>query len=244
MGKNSIKNTKTKLVLGGVIAAVLASLTVATLNLPSQMTPSQGQYGAVVYPGNLNTTVNGCGDVFRFSTNESLYGVIPQEAYATAQTKTIIPTHPMIVPVYGYMSDRGLKKNEVKFYERKGYPDFPRQQILRTMWDDNTTVIWYDENATAADVFRIKKYTTEHTNVLAVPWTGVDALPMNRHIAFSTWGISQSCNTFDNSVLNDFQNFKKVHPVKHTVTPPVKKLNKFGLLSPINPGVSYKGKDS
>jgi len=240
-------NTKSKVLLLGTVGLVLGGLVVATYNVPSQNAVTKGQFGSTMYSSSLTATANSCGETFRFKTNESLYGEIPQEFYAKPNDDNTfnIPKHPMIVPVYGYMSSRPLSAEQVRFYaDDEDYQEVPIQVVLRTMWDYDTKVIWYGDKATSGDIYNIEQYVKTHSNVLALPWKSETPIPLQRNIAFSSWGISQSCGTWDETVFNEFTKFAEDNPVKHEDTPPVSKLSKYGKLYPIDPGRSYEDQGS
>ena len=64
---------------------------------------SAGQLGSVVYPASLTSLASGCGDfnVWNNLKAKDQYAVIPA---SERESLTAIPTHQMIVPVYGYMN--------------------------------------------------------------------------------------------------------------------------------------------
>jgi hypothetical protein len=239
----SISNRKTKYGILGTIVVVVGLLVTATLNLNPELAPSKGDFGSVVYPASIRAISDSCGDIFRFTPSSSLYAEIPEDIYTNKKDNSEIPAPPMIVPVYGYMASRPLADSQIHFYAAKGFKasTIPRQLILRTMFDKGTKVIYYTDKINAGDLIAIKQYTTVHPNVLAIPWTMQEPLPLNRDIAWSTWGISQSCSKWDDSVFDEFASFVKAHPVTHEKTPRVAKLTAAHALPLLIPKGSNSG---
>ena len=159
----------------------------------------------------------GCGNLFRAKyavqmskeIPESYYNIIPQDGY--------IPSSPLIIPIYGYLSQRGMHPSQFKFYSPESVnKDLPESLILRTMYDNNVVVIWYDpEKISKEDYEGLKAFGNENEGkVLIMPWLHYDSktLPRDRTIAYAVFGMSQSCKTFNFEVIQQFISFTDEHP--------------------------------
>lgn len=205
--------------------------------MPSANTPYTGANQSTIYPANLRSIATSCGDIFQFAPDEKDYGIIPQSVLD--QETPVIPDHPMTIPVYGYMSPDLITRDQVRFYG-PGESNIPtKQQLLRAMYDYGTIVIWYDSlKIPAPTLNEIHDYVGTHFNVVAIPWTG-KILPYGRLLAYSTWGNSQSCNTWAPAVLDEFMEFSATHTLSRPMPAPEAKLNKSGGLFLIDPDNIY-----
>jgi hypothetical protein len=101
----------------------------------------------------------------------------------------------------------------------------PYPTILRTLFDYDVTIIWYDPEDPIL-MIDVRGYVSEHENVMALPWLYTDRqIPLDRKIAFSKWGITQSCSNFSVGTVNDFVEFTQKYSVAHEETPPHAQLN-------------------
>jgi hypothetical protein len=250
--KRAVRTTASKFTLFGFLLLVVVGLIVATVRLPSQSAPARIDAYSVSYPGGLDEIANACGDIYRFTPTRAWYGIIPDSIYNAFQKTNIklaagLQHHYMSVPVYGYMDRTLLPKSAVKFYSQTDDPKYASYTILRMMYDYKTTVIWYNTRATDDEVTAIKKYVAQHPNTLALPWHNYNGapIPLKRHFAFSSWGISQTCTSFDVNVLNKFTAFTSKHVVpRPTPTPQAKLIEEpngskhlggIGPVRPLNP---------
>jgi len=244
MSNQPINSNITKVGIVATIFIVVATLVTATLHLPPQTRPTSGQFNSTIYPASLSAIAASCGDIFRFKTTPNLYGVIPDKI-AEQNKEALIPVAPMIVPVYGYMSKEALPDSAIKFYDEANYEPISRATLLRTMYDKDTTVIYYTKALDSGNLFAVKQYADNHPNVLAIPWTFDSAgLPLNRDLAWSKWGISQSCIDWNGKALNDFLELAKEKPVTHAKKASEVELTVKGALPSIVPGRFTNGPNS
>jgi hypothetical protein len=241
--KFDISNKRTKRTLFGVILGVISVLTIATVNISPQLAAVAGDYGSTIYPASIRAVSNSCGDIFAFEPDENFFGEIPAEFLDPENVKSDIPisTHPMIVPVYGYMSPAPLAKTDIHFYPAEGFMEIPYATILRTMYDLDTAVIYYDSGVPAGDLIAVQQYALENPNTLVVPWTFEDSLPLKRELAYAVWGISQTCGTWDEDVFTEFRLFTEENTVSRPSPAPAAKLTDDGYLQIITPAPRKPG---
>ena len=241
------KNTGTKVGILLTLLLVVTFVVVGNLVLPSRLTPYNGgnaTFGATVYPTRIEGIAESCGDMYQWQhlTSEN-YAYIPA-SYLQQRKTPQIPEFGTIIPVAGYMSQTALPRTAVHFYGFKDNPGYQTYQILRLMYDYHTTVIWYSHALSDTAVESIKRFTTTHHNVMALPWDKTQRrdrdIPENRNVAFSAWATSQSCLNWDITVMSQFLDFSKAHQVTHPVNAHVAKLNTRGVLPEINPAVLYE----
>ena len=159
---------------------------------------------------------SGCGGIFRTKNAITASKEIPEEYYSNLPSGGYIPSAPVIVPTYGYLTERGMHPSQFKFYSKESInKDIPEQLILRTMYDSGVPVIWYDSTKiTEKDYNMLKRIGEDNKGkVLILPWLKYDSdnLPKDRTIAFAVFGMSQSCKTFNYDVLIEFLNFAENH---------------------------------
>lgn len=158
----------------------------------------------------------GCGSIFRAKNAVALSKEIPKEYYNIIPEDGYVPSAPVIIPIYGYLSERGMHPSQFKFYPKDSInKDIPESLILRTMYDNNVPVIWYDaEKINDKDYAKLKELGDANLGkVIIMPWLGYEVgnLPRDRTIAFAVFGMSQSCKTFDINVLKQFLTFADSH---------------------------------
>lgn len=200
--------------------------------------PKQSQFeGGMEYPATVEAVLNQCGNTFAFEAAREHYGVFSskdlQESLLKGESYEI-PTHPMIVPVYGYMSEEPADEVfEQKMYKHSDAPT--RSQLLRAMWD-GAVVVWHSPAISNEEEARLSMSIRPYDNIIAVEWAGGE-LPLGRKYAFSTWGISQSCQNWDEEVFSQFLSFIEEHPqyTKKGQEPPEAILTDEGLLHDIDP---------
>lgn len=230
----SFSYTPTKLaIVGTAVLAALVMIVVVVFGINPNK-PQPGPNNSTQYPANLAALANGCGDIYMFQPAINQYGQIPNSLLQSGGTIEV-PLPGMVVPVFGYMSAKPLADSQIRFYGKNELQKpIDRTQILRTMYDRGTTVVWYDQTISPGDYTALENYVKTHKNILAVKWEYGTALPVNRTIAFSTWGISQTCQFWNNNTFKDFQKFANEHPVNHPATPPTPKLTSQGKLPTID----------
>lgn len=225
-----------------VTAFVVAASGYVTLFGAGRFDVTVGPYGSVAHIPTTEAVVGGCGYIFMFDPDPTAYGVFdPADITPQASGRIRVPRAPMVVPVYGYMSEQPAQPG---FYGVED--DTPgHQQILRAMWD-GVTVVWYDTRVGADDLGVVKRWV-DANDAIGVPWTnhtlglpstlkGND-IPDERRFAFSTWGVSQSCLVFSDFIASTFLERAQPHSeaIRRTVEPPSAHVNEEGKLAPIYP---------
>lgn len=236
--KFSYLGTKIGLVAGAV--TVIGGLVLGTIFGLTPNAPSKSAYDSVEYPAGLTSLVNGCGNFFTYKPEPGeQYAELTPEVLAKMDDPKDISLQPMVVPVYGYMSPEGLPGQDIRFYDMDELDEpLPMETILRSMYDYDTMVIWYTEEIAATDLEDIRTYVQKNENVMALKWDYKDKkLPLGRSVAFSKWGISQSCDVFTEGVVNNFTEFARDHYVERSEedVPPAKFIKNSNKLYPILP---------
>lgn len=159
---------------------------------------------------------NGCGSIFRAKNAVALSKEIPEEYYNIISEDGYIPSPPVIIPIYGYMSERGIHPAQFKFYGKESVnKNIPESLIIRTLYDNAIPVIWYNsKNINEKDYEALQNLgKNAEGRLIIMPWLEYDndPLPRDRTIGFSVFGMSQSCKTFDIEVLNQFIDFAANH---------------------------------
>lgn len=197
-----------------------------------------GQFESLEHPASIGAVLSQCGDIFTFDPPSHHYGVHDSdemiEKLGGQVPEQDIPVHPMIVPVYGYMTE------EVHLTETMyNFANAPtRSEVLRALYDGKI-VLWYSPALTDVEKGTLSTYlnTSPHRDrLVAIEWVD-EELPLGRHYAFSTWNVSQSCLRWDSNVLDEFIEFVDEHPEFQPVEtdPPNAPLNDEGQLHEIDP---------
>lgn len=229
--------TKIGFILATAIA--LGALTISVIFGMNPNAPQAGDAESTEYPTELTSLVNGCGNFFVFQPVKGYqYAELTPEVLDRMGDKKYIPEAQMAVPVYGYLDSTPLEEKDIRFYEvDEFFPPLPLEKILRTMYSYDTLVIWYNpENVASTDLSDIRKYAADNPNTLVVPYIYKNGkLPLDRNIAFSKWGISQSCQYFNENVINTFTKFTLDHPPTHQgeELPPARFIKDSNSLYPI-----------
>lgn len=229
----SYKTTKIGIVASVVVACALASATVI-LGVNSNQ-PSDNGLGGIQYPASFEALANGCGDTFRFEPSADYYGVIPQKFHDDEKPNPLIPTHRMMIPVYGYMATDALPEDSIRFYGPDELDEsFSKEVALRAMYDHDVTMIWYTSDIEPSDLSAIRNYVEEHPKVMAAQWDYAGGkLVGDRSVAFTKWGISQSCSLFNEGILTDFIVFANQNKVSHSDVAKDVELTENGMLPAI-----------
>ena len=219
-----------------IIASIATTLTLMVVVTVFGITPNEstkGQYGATQYPSSLASLASGCGDYFLFNPGEGQYATIPAEKRDQIET---LPVHQMTVPVYGYLNSTPLFDEEIRFYGTDELAEpLPIDKILKTMYDKDTTVVWYTDDIAPDDYSSLQEYVTAHDNILAVKWQYFNSkLPLERKIAFSTWGISQTCEFWGTNTFERFDRFVQEHPIAKLDTIPIAVVSDENKLPPLS----------
>lgn len=234
--------------LVAVFLSTIATISVAAMVLISLVGiegtySSRGGQESETHIPNVDAVLNGCGSIFVFSPSVENYGVFdPNEVSPQESGNIRIPTAPMLIPAYGYMTENGLDTNYVE-WDSDILPALPT--TLRSMYDGKI-IIWYDAKVGDGELSAIRSWAEDKEDVVVLPWRhetlGVPSkmtkydVPLGRHIAFSAWNVTQSCMTFDAEAMNGFYDFAKEHAAKErrSKTPPEAQLNREDKLSPIS----------
>lgn len=179
---------------------------------------------------------SGCGDIFVYPNTDKMSLQIPKEYWDNPPSDNYIPSPFVSMPMYGYLSERGLTKDKFKFYG----PDSDNSSwsepfILRTLRDNKLMIIWYDPKQASPEDLDVLKQVAEGTNgaVMVMPWLKFDNpnLPMKRAFAFNMFGASQSCSKLDLDVMNSFAKFVSKIDLRSDAPPNIAKLNDKGVLN-------------
>lgn len=162
-----------------------------------------------------------CGPIFSVQNMENLILEIPEQFYKLNTAKTEPPSPPGLIPAFGYAAKEGLKRAEIKYYPPENSPYFSESVILRTMWDNDIVVIWYDKTKISEEDKETFTLLSEKNigQLLIIPWMEYEdspVMPQQRSIAYSTIGTTLTCEGFNINVLNEFRQYALANP-KHTV---------------------------
>lgn len=205
--QSSYKKTKRGIVTAVTATAALMVVAVLTGVTAEQPSPSTG--GTIEHPASLDSMIFGCGAYYVGNPQASQYAVLDPEL----ADGTNVPAHEMTVPMYGYMTEEPLTEDEKRFYERGTSTDErpSKEQLLASMYRDNTTVFWYSDALNEENRIALIEYTEATPNSVAVQWDegyGFGrSLPFNRAYAISTWGVTQTCEYFQPKVAEMFNEF-------------------------------------
>ena len=202
----------TKLIIVVSVITTLALMMLVTVFGITPNEPKKSTDGATTYSAPLTSLASGCGDYFLFEPGKGQYATIPAEVRDSLET---IPTHNMTVPVYGYMNTTPLFDEEVRFYaiDELETP-LALDKILKTMYDKDITVVWYTADIAPDDYTLLQEYVTAHEDILAVPYNYRNGqLPSDRKVAFSKWGVSQTCEFWTDNTFERFEEFADEHKV-------------------------------
>lgn len=186
--------------ISALVAACSVLLTTAITAQPRTL-PQDGEFSSIVLPTNSKGILSQCGDYFTFHPPKTDYGVVP----ANYDKDYTFP--PMIVPVYGFMSDTPMKTDEATHQKQDTNP-YTLPEINRALWDGHT-FIWVDKKVSPQTFDFIHEYANNwnkihEDKVIVLTWNGAQPLPMGRSFAFSSWSISQSCMSFSEGTFEEF----------------------------------------
>lgn len=216
--------------IGALVAACSVLLSTAIIAEP-RSTPQPGENDSIVLPTSSKGILSQCGDYYTFQPDKQYYGVVP-ENYDKDYT---FPS--MIVPVWGYMANKGINIDEATNQEFGTNPYSP-PEINRTLWDGHT-IIWVEKKADVKAYASIHDYAEKwnkvhEKKVIVLTWTGARPLPLGRSFGFSSWSISQSCTNFSESVFEEFLQKAQEHNAGRDIQPlPMATLTADGSLQKI-----------
>lgn len=212
------------------LVALLTVLIVST-NTPKPFTvKSDNEIGMVSYYTSPTGYAEQCGNIYKFSEAVEFSQQVPENFYIDGPVDSYIPSGHNIIPIYGYLSERGMSKEDIKFYSPETVnKNWTEQYILRTMWDYNNIVIWYNpDKATDEDIEELKQLDESlPNNILILPWLYYDnaSMPLDRTFAFARLGFTQSCNTYNFNVLSEFGTFTSDNKLVKPEIPEIAELN-------------------
>ena len=192
----------TKLVISGILLAGVGALLFGALSQPAHNVVTSSAYGSSTLPASADAILTKCGDVFLFDSEEKWSGTVSDDY------KEKIPRHPMLVPVYGYMSDSPFDQSKLNTGTlTESVYTYP--EILRAMWEGNH-IIWVGGEYTAEGYEYLTNYAAEWNEihddkVVVTAWDFEYGMPGNRDVAFGDWEASQTCESFSESSFEDFQ---------------------------------------
>lgn len=173
-----------------------------------------GANGGTAHKTSVQGLIAECGDLFTFRPiAKQDYGVLPENY------EGVVPAHSMVIPAYGFMPNLDTD------YEDLGENGLTELGINRLLWD-GYTIIWLGKNVPNTGVEHIKA-TIENAPVqirektLLLKWEYRKNIPMDRNIAFSSWGVTQSCGIYDYGVYSEYLQFVKQQPLQPSGEPPI-----------------------
>lgn len=207
-------------VLVGFLAIVVTLVSALALS-PDPHAPQDGPYAAKIYPAKALEAVGQCGGYFTFDVPQQFSGQIPARFFERGVIKEV-PTHPMIVPAYGYFNS--VRSEPVhKFLKPNQMDHVPEStEYLSYVWQ-GWTIIWYKPDVDANTLNSIQKYVNEHSKVAAFPWDESyhgRPLPLERSFGYSTWGVTMSCGLWDDRILDNFHEFTQSRPRHDDISNP------------------------
>lgn len=241
---------KKRVKLHKTISAISIALTLGIIALAANIIITNKDITRIEDQGNqtlasTNAILAQCGNLFTFHNRMpealSQASVFNPEELAQHNGKAYVPIlKKVIVPPFGYMIDQRLDKN-TKFYHT--VEEIPLPQTLRSVYD-GAIIVWYSPLTSEKEIEDIKQWVETQDNVIAIPWKNANIgvgqdippvlMPLNRSIAFTAWGLTQSCGIWSENAINDFikfaQKLEKDQP--RAVTPPQAKLTEDELLPP------------
>lgn len=248
MTKNNIpsfsyRNTKT-----GIVVSILAVVIIMITTIVFVINPNKPQptgFGGLAYPASLPSMSAGCGDIYRIPPVEGNFGIIPEEYWELneGEDKDPIPVSPEItVPMFGYMNPEKLGEAEIRFYTMDDLTENPLDptKILRSMYEDDIIVIWYTQNIDPSDLAALRATANSEEyagTMLVAPWVSGRQMIQNRTVAFSAWGMSQTCSVFSEIVLDEFIAFEEENRVERPLEAPDAPMTDTGKLLPIGPSI-------
>jgi hypothetical protein len=225
--------TKTKLLLAFLAAFIVVVVVSLTLNLPNNLTPKENtSFQATEYPATVAQSIRSCGSTFQFDIDPEWYGTIPENYTGR------IPLQPMVIPAYGFMSDKPFNKDNLGFHTKDNLLD--STEVNRALWE-GVTIVWYEESATPTTLKEISVFADERNAqglpMMVLPHTLSDKkIPYDRSYAFSNWGVTQSCATFDIPIFDTFRETAAgLSPERDEINPPAAVLTPNGSLPEIDP---------
>lgn len=186
-----------------ITVIVVLFLTIATLLVRSPGTSQDKELNLTVTPPVFNSVAAGCSSFFTWNgRSEAQY--ITDETMNSGELR-YVQSPRTLVSFYGYVSENPLTDSEITVYEAD-QTDIPTEyEILRTMAEKGTIVVYYVSDLLSyADYVEIVSLVEENDNMMMIP---VDTLPYERPVAFATWGISQSCTIWSEDAFDTFIEF-------------------------------------
>lgn len=192
---------RTKFIILSLLVTGTLLLLFSAILTPARSTLVPGDYESKIQPASSKAILSQCGDIWLFQPKPEWYGTIPEGYTGT------IPTHPMIVPAYGFMSDKPFDYSK---YETSKYGEAPYKypEIIRALWEGDR-IIWVGSTYPEEGYDFIRKYADQWNSyhekkILVLSWTEKAALPLGRSLGFSSWDATQTCQSFEQGTFEDF----------------------------------------
>lgn len=208
--ENKTKKSRPYLAIAG-FGLVLAGMVGSIAFLPDPNAPKAGEFNSIQTPANAYDTINGCGATFVFEVPKETTGKLPDDFFDNPnggdKITRNIPLNPMNVQAYGYYYDSNDDPPKVFYdYGKDDVNDIPSTVDYLSYMYKGWTVIWYENSAEEALKEILKEYAESKEKVLILPWIseGDRQIPLKRNFAFASWGISRSCELWDENVADQF----------------------------------------
>lgn len=204
------KKNRSYLAIAG-FGMVIAGMISAILVLPDPNAPKVSAFNSMERPANAYDTVNGCGGTFIFDVPKETTGKIPDNFFDNpnggGNIERNIPLNPMNIQAYGYYQGSEEIPPEVFYdYDAKNIDKIPNTIDYLYYMNQGWTVIWYQNDAEPELKEILKEYAESKEKVLVLPWIseGDRQIPLERNFAFASWGISRSCELWDDNTADRF----------------------------------------
>lgn len=208
--ENKQKKNRSYLTIAG-FGLILATMIGAIAVLPDPNAPKAGEFKSIQTPANAYDTTNGCGATFVFDIPEETTGKLPDDFFDNPNGDgTIdrnIPLSPMNIQAYGYYYDNREEPPAVFYdYDKDNLDQIPSTVEYLSYMHKGWTVIWYENESKQDLKDLLKEYAESKEKVLVLPWVseGDRQIPLKRNFAFASWGISRSCELWDDNTADRF----------------------------------------
>ena len=169
-----------------------------------------GPERAIMYPAPVKDVLHSCGDIFLFYPEKGKYGVVPDSVLYSKDGK-----YPQYRQEYLRMGichqsrltrPKGSTPQKTKFSPQT-------YRSMRGMWEGYYFAWYHPDKATPSQVNYLKGLTEKHSKLIVLPWVGMDTkMPFDRSFSFSTWNISQSCESIEEGTVESFLSLNDPKP--------------------------------
>lgn len=230
-----------------VLAPVLSFLTAVSLlgifvaaASGNVVASSPGPYGSRAYIPSTSAVIAGCGKIFRFFPPAEQHGLFNYEDVARKEGSDYIriPVPPMRVPAYGFMVHDNVLDHSDYYIAPNDEPP-ALESILFSMYH-GIRILWYMPDANQSTIRHVQRLAREHEDVIAIPWRveslglpktlKAHTMPEERSFAFSSWGVTQSCEHLSDEAFAEFLEFAEEKGPTRAEEPPRAVLTEDGQL--------------